>query len=328
MFRALQMVQTEAGVFPQLVELSESSLEPAEVTVAIEYSSLNYKDALALTNRSPIIRKFPLIPGIDLAGTVVTSQNTAFKQGDRVVANGWGLGEKYNGGFAELARVPASWLIPLPDHLSTRQAAAIGTAGYTAMLSVLALEEQGLTPTQGEIVVTGASGGVGSLSVLLLSQLGYSVVAVTGRPHGAELLRSLGAREVLAREDLAESAKKPLSSERWAGGIEVAGGATLAQVLSQARYGGVVTCCGLAQSSELLTTVFPFILRGVKLVGIDSVRAPRDRRILAWQRLARDLDFVKLETLLTQTSLEEAPQVAQRLLAGEVRGRCVVATKF
>jgi acrylyl-CoA reductase (NADPH) len=294
-----------------------------DVTIAVDYSTINYKDGLAITGRGPIVKTFPLIPGIDLAGTVEASTSNEFKAGDKVVLNGWGVGESHHGGLAQKARVKSDWLIKLPPELTTRQAMAIGTAGYTAMLSVLALEHGGVTPDKGDILVTGAAGGVGSVAVALLKKLGYRVIASSGRPALADYLTSLGAAEIIDRNTL--SGRAPvLGKERWAGAVDSVGSHTLVNVLAHTRYGGTVTACGLAQGLDLPGTVAPFILRGVTLAGIDSVRAPKFKRIEAWARLAHDLDLGKLEQMSTMIGLDQVVDVAPRLLAGEVRGRTVV----
>lgn len=308
---------------PEVVELSDRDLPDGDVTVSVEYSSLNYKDGLALSGAAPILRRFPMIPGIDLAGTVLESSCDAFSVGDRVLLNGWGVGEKHEGGFSQRARVRSSWLTELPKGLSTRQAMAIGTAGYTAMLCVMALENAGLTPDGGDVLVTGAAGGVGSIAVLLLSQLGYRVTASTGRISEREYLLELGAAEVVEREQFS-AASKPLASERWAGAVDVAGGSTLATVLSQMKYGGSVAACGLAQSSQLPASVLPFILRGVSLLGVDSVMAPPSVRRKAWQRLATGFSWDKLDRVSQTVGLSELSEAASKIVSGQIRGRLVV----
>jgi acrylyl-CoA reductase (NADPH) len=286
-------------------------------------STLNYKDGLAITGQSPVVRKFPMVPGIDLAGTVTSSQHPDWQEGDQVVLNGWGVGETHWGGLAEVARLNGDWLVPLPQAFTPAQAMAIGTAGYTAMLCVLALERHGVTPAHGEVVVTGAAGGVGSVAVALLAKLGYTVVAVTGRAQEADYLKQLGASEVLDRSVLANPGK-PLAKERWAGAVDTVGSHTLANVCASAKYRGVVTACGLAGGMDLPASVAPFILRGVTLVGIDSVMCPKADRLVAWQRLARDLDVSKLALITTEIGLDEVLDTAPKLLAGQVRGRVVV----
>ncbi len=322
-FRAYQITKDEQGQKATLTTLGESDLMDGDVTVRVEYSALNYKDGLAMTGKAPVVRRFPLIPGIDFAGTVIASDNTSFRTGDKVVLNGFGVGEVHSGGYSQVARVKGDWLVPLPEGLTSRQAMAIGTAGYTAMLSVLALERHGLAPESGDILVTGAAGGVGSVAVLLLAKLGFRVVAVTGRMEEKAYLERLGAAEVIQRQPFGEKAR-PLGKELWAGAVDVAGGNTLANVLSQMGYGGAVAACGLAESMSLPTSVAPFILRGVTLYGIDSVMAPLARRQEAWQRLVRDLDLEMLEKLTNEIGLEEVPVAAEKILAGRVRGRTVV----
>jgi acrylyl-CoA reductase (NADPH) len=284
---------------------------------------LNYKDGLALTGRSPIIRKFPLIPGIDFSGEVIESEHANFKPGDKVILNGFGVGEEHSGGYAQKARVSGDWLVPVPDGLDTRRAMAIGTAGYTAMLSVLALEDHGLEPGDGEVLVTGASGGVGSIAVAVLGKLGHRVIASTGRMRERDFLVGLGAAEVIDRAEFADK-PRPLARERWAGAIDVAGGNTLANVLSQMRRASAVAVCGLAESMNLPTTVAPFILRGVTMYGIDSVMAPLERRKQAWQRLASDLDPKLLDELSFDLAFDDLPQAAVDILDGKIRGRAIV----
>ena len=304
-------------------ELSEDDLMPGDVTLRVEYSAVNYKDGLAMTNPPLIIRQFPLIPGIDLAGVVETSDCDKFQPGDRVALNGFGVGENFHGGYAGRARVNSEWLIPLPENLSTRQAMAIGTAGYTAMLCIMALEQHGITPDAGKILVTGAAGGVGSVALSVLHHLGYRVCAVTGRVNEADYLKQLGASEIIDRAEFSGKAR-PLAKERWAGAIDVAGGYTLANVLSQIQRAGAVAACGLAESMDLPTTVAPFILRGVTLYGIDSVMCPIDKRITAWNRLANELDMDHLDMMTQEIGFDDIPAAAQAILKGEVRGRTVV----
>ncbi|YCH37462.1 oxidoreductase [Pseudomonas sp. R4-84] len=306
-----------------LVDFTEEDLMPGDVTVAIEYSTVNYKDAMALSGRSPVIRQFPLIPGIDFAGIVESSSHAGFQAGDRVLLNGWGLSQTHHGGFAQKARVSGDWLVKVPDVFSTRQAMAIGTAGYTAMLSVLALEHGGLAPDGGDILVTGANGGAGSVAIALLSGLGYRVIASTGRLEEADYLRDLGAAEVIDRRTLSEPGA-PIAKERWAGVIDSVGSHTLANALAQTRYRGVVAAFGLAQGADLPGSVLPFILRNVTLAGIDSVNAPQAVRLQAWSRLARDLDVDKLARTTQLVGLAQVPEVAARVLQGQVRGRTVV----
>jgi acrylyl-CoA reductase (NADPH) len=322
-FRAIRVSKTDAGQTVELVDLTDADLMDGDVTVDVEYSTVNYKDALALTAKAPIIRTFPLIPGIDFAGTVRTSGHPGFAPGDKVVLNGWGVGETHHGGFAERARVRADWLVKLPGSLDTARAMAIGTAGYTAMLCVMALEDQGVEPGDGEVLVTGAAGGVGSVAIALLSKLGYRVAASTGRTAEADYLRQLGAASVIDRGEFSGPVKM-LARSRWAGAVDVVGSTTLAHVLSQMNYGATVAACGLAQGMDLPTSVAPFILRAVKLIGIDSVMCPMPRRSEAWRRLGLDLELAKLDALTSHVRLEDVPQLADDLLAGKVRGRAVV----
>nr|WP_297383439.1 MDR family oxidoreductase [uncultured Roseateles sp.] len=306
-----------------IVHLHEQDLMPGDVVIAIEYSTVNYKDALAVSGRANIIRQFPLIPGIDFSGTVEATSHPDFAVGDRVVANGWGLSQSHHGGYAQKARVKGEWLVKLPDAFSTRDAMAIGTAGYTAMLSALALEHGGLTPQRGDVLVTGANGGVGSVAIAVLSGLGYRVVASTGRPEEDEYLRSLGAADIIDRRTLSEPTA-PISSERWAGAVDSVGSRTLANVLAQMQYRGVVAACGLAQGADLPGSVLPFILRHVTLAGIDSVNAPQHARLEAWSRLARDLDVGKLARMTRMVGLADVPALAGSMLEGKVQGRIVV----
>jgi acrylyl-CoA reductase (NADPH) len=305
------------------VELTPDDLMPGDVTVAVAHSTVNYKDGLALTGRSPVVRKFPMIPGIDLAGTVEESAHSDFKPGDKVVLNGFGLSESHYGGYSELARVKGDWLVPLPPQFTTAQAMAIGTAGYTAMLCVLALEDAGVTPAKGPVIVTGAAGGVGSVAVALLAKLGFKVVASTGRAEEEGYLKDLGASEIIARADLAGEPRM-LGKERWGGAVDSVGSKTLANVISQTMYGGAVAACGLAGGMDLPTSVAPFILRGVSLLGIDSVQMPKPRRVQAWNRLAKDLDTAKLAAMTKTIPLSEVRKAAEDILAGQVRGRLVV----
>ncbi len=298
-------------------------MPPGDVTVRVEYSTLNYKDALAITGKGPVLRHFPMVPGIDLAGTVAESGNPSYKSGDKVVLNGWGVGETHWGGLAQRARVKAEWLIPLPGALTTRQAMAVGTAGYTAMLCVMALERHGITPGDGDVLVTGAAGGVGSIAVALLSKLGFRVAAMTGRPAESDFLKQLGAAQILDRAAYS-GAGKPLAKERWAAAIDVVGSHTLANVCASLRYGGVIAACGLAGGMDFPGTVAPFILRGITLVGIDSVMRPRADRVEAWRRLSRDLEINKLELLAQEMSLAQALERACSVLEGQVRGRIIV----
>jgi acrylyl-CoA reductase (NADPH) len=325
-FRAYQITKDDAGQKVTLTTLTESDLMAGDVTVRVEYSAVNYKDGLAMTGSAPVVRRFPLTPGIDFSGTVTASENSSFVLGDKVILNGFGVGEVHSGGFGEVARVDGNWLVQLPEGITTRQAMVVGTAGYTSMLCVMALEKHGITPESGNILVTGASGGVGSVAILLLSKLGYRVVAVTGRMNEADFLKSLGAAEVIERQPFSEN-PRPLGKELWAGAVDVAGGNTLANVISQMKYGGAVAACGLADSLALPGSVAPFILRGVTLYGIDSVMASIEKRQQAWQRIVHDLDFEKLETLCSEISLEEIPAVAEAILAGKIRGRTLVKVR-
>jgi acrylyl-CoA reductase (NADPH) len=323
-FRALRAHKTDTGQALKFEDLGVADLGEGDVVVRVEHSTLNFKDGLALTGRSPIIRNWPLIPGIDLAGMVESSADPEFKPGERVVLNGWGVGESHNGGYAGKARVKGAWLVKLPAGLTTAQAMAIGTAGYTAMLSVLTLERLGVTPDKGEVLVTGAAGGVGGVAVALLARLGHTVVASSRRKETeGHYLRGLGATDVLDAAEL-QGPARPLARERWAGAVDAVGSHTLANVLSQTRYGGVVTACGLAQGMDLPASVAPFILRGVTLAGIDSVMRPKPDRIEAWARLARDLDLGKLESLTTHARLDDLPRLAGEIVEGKVRGRVVI----
>lgn len=322
-FKALLVTKTGDKNSASVVDMTEQDLMPGDVSVAVDYSTVNYKDALAITGRADVIRRYPLIAGIDFAGTVEASSHPGIAVGDRVVANGWGLSQTHHGGYAQKARVKGEWLVKLPDAISTRDAMAIGTAGYTAMLSVLALEHGGLTPQRGDIVVTGANGGVGSIAIAILSTLGYRVVASTGRIDEAEYLRDLGAAEIIDRRTLSQPGP-PITSERWAGAVDSVGSHTLANLLAQTQYRGVVTACGLAQGMDLPASVLPFILRSVTLAGIDSVNAPLETRVRAWSRLARDLDLDKLARTTCVVGLSDVPAVAIRMLDGQVQGRTVV----
>jgi acrylyl-CoA reductase (NADPH) len=323
-FTALVLNQENGGTSANVQELEDSRLPEGDVTVRVDYSTLNYKDALAITGRAPIVRSWPMVPGIDFAGQVDSSQDSRFRPGDTVVLNGWGVGENRWGGLAQRARVPGDFLVRLPAPLTTRQAMIIGTAGYTAMLCVQALERLGVLPGRGDILVTGANGGVGGFAILLLARSGYRVVASTGRMQEATRLRALGAAEIIDRSTLSEKGK-PLQKERWAGVVDSAGGHTLANACASTMYQGVVTACGLAQSMDLPATVAPFILRGVTLAGIDSVNAPHDARVAAWEALAKRLDSSGLERMLDrEISLSEAPDAARELMAGQIKGRLVV----
>jgi acrylyl-CoA reductase (NADPH) len=324
-FRALLVTRDEAtkAQSAALTTLSEADLMDGDVTVAVEWSTVNYKDGLAVTGKSPVVRRFPLVPGIDFAGTVTASSHADFEPGDKILLNGWGVGEMHFGGYASVARVNGDWLLHRPDGLDARTAMAIGTAGYTAMLAVLALEMAGVTPQSGPVVVTGAAGGVGSTAISLLARLGYTVAAVTGRPEEAGYLKGLGASDVLERAEFATPGR-PLAKERFAGAVDSVGSTTLANILSQIRYGGAVAACGLAGGMDLPTTVAPFILRGVSLHGIDSVNAPKARREAAYRRLMTDLDQTKLAAMTREIDLAGVIEAANEILAGRVRGRTVV----
>jgi len=315
--------RTADGQSVTLRDIATAELPEGEVLVDVAWSTMNYKDALAITGSSPVVRSFPMVPGIDLAGVVRESRDPAWAPGDKVILNGWGVGEKHWGGLAGQARLKADWLVPLPEGISARQAMAIGTAGYTAMLCVMALERHGITKDAGPVVVTGAAGGVGSVATLLLSAAGYHVAAVTGRPAEADYLSGLGAAEIVDRAELSQPGR-PLAKERWAAGVDVAGSTVLANVLAATRYGGVVAACGLAAGMDLPATVAPFILRGVTLAGVDSVMCPQPRRREAWARLAGELDFGRLEHMVTELPLDQVIATAPDFLAGKIRGRVVV----
>ena len=323
MFSAILIEKGEAGYTAALTSLDEAALPAGDVSIDVEYSTLNYKDGLAITGKSPVVRKFPMVPGIDLAGVVTESGHADWKQGDYVVLNGWGVGESHWGGLAQRARLNGDWLVPLPANFTTRQAMAIGTAGYTASLCVDALLGHGVTPDQGEVLVTGATGGVGSVAIALLVKAGFTVAAATGKASEAEYLQQLGATTVLDREVLA-AAGKPMQKERWAGVIDSVGSHTLANACAQTRYRGTVVACGLAQGMDFPASVAPFILRGVSLLGIDSVMAPSKPRLAAWERLSRDLDVSKLETIAQEVALGDVITAAGQLMDGKVRGRIVV----
>jgi len=322
-FRAIEISKTDKGQKLDFVTLNENDLMPGDVTVAVEHSTVNYKDGLAVTGRAPIIRQFPLIPGIDFAGTVVSSANPLIKPGDKVILNGWGVGESHHGGFAGLARVKGDWLVAVPDNMTTAETMAIGTAGYTAMLCIIALERQGVRPENGEILVTGAAGGVGSIAIAILSKLGYRVAASTGRLEEESFLRRLGASQIIDRNEFSGPVKA-LGKTRWAGAVDAVGSTTLANVLSQILPEGTVAACGLAQGMDLPASVAPFILRGVKLIGINSVTAALTRRVEAWSRLARDLDRAKLKDLTNHARLDDVPAIAADIVAGKIRGRVVI----
>ena len=321
--KAILINKDDAGYRAEVTDVDEAQLPDGDVTVAIEYSTLNYKDSLAITGSSPVVRNFPMVPGIDFAGVVEQSDNPEFKPGDKVLLNGWGVGETHWGGLAEKARLKGDWLIHLPEAFTSKQAMGIGTAGYTAMLCVMALQKNGVTPDQGEIIVTGAGGGVGSMAIAILAKLGYTVVASTGRPSEADYLKSLGAKSIIDRADLSEKGR-PLGKERWAGGIDAVGSHTLANICASVKYGGTVAACGLAQGFDLPATVMPFILRGITLTGIDSVYRPKKDRIEAWNRLATDFDLHHIEAMVTEYPLADAIQMAADQMQGKTRGRVVI----
>ena len=323
MFKSLQLTKSDAGFSAAITEIDESQLPAGDILAQVDYSTLNFKDGLAITNKGPVVRSWPMVAGIDGAGTVLESTHAKWKAGDKFVHNGWGLGETRWGLMSERARLQGDWLVKLPAAFTTRQAMAIGTAGYTAMLCVLALEKNGATPGQGEVLVTGATGGVGSVAIALLSKLGYTVVAATGKATEESYLKHLGATSVMDRAELSAPGK-PLQKERWAAVVDALGSHTLANACAQTRYGGVVAACGLAQGADFPATVMPFILRGVTLAGVDSVMAPLARRQQAWDRLATDLDPVKLEAIVEEVPLERAVAKAAELMAGKIRGRVVV----
>ena len=321
--QAILINKDDSGYRAQMSQIEEQQLPEGDVLIQVDYSTLNYKDSLAITGASPVVRNFPMVPGIDFAGTVEHSDHADFKAGDQVVLNGFGVGEGHWGGLAQKARVKGDWLVPLPSAFTPKQAMTIGTAGYTAMLCVMALEQQGVNPDQGEILVTGAVGGVGSVAVSLLAKLGYTVVASSGRPEEKDYLLSLGATQVMDRNELSEKGR-PLAKERWAGAIDVAGSHALANICASMKYGGTVAACGLAQGYDLPATVMPFILRGITLAGIDSVYRPKADRIAAWNRLAQDLDLTHLDAIMTEITLGQALETAQEQMQGLTRGRFVV----
>jgi acrylyl-CoA reductase (NADPH) len=325
-FKALVLTKGEKAPEVRWTELAQADLMDGDVTVRVSHSTLNYKDGLALTGRAPVVRRWPMVPGIDLAGTVTASSHAGFKPGDEVILNGWGLGETHLGGYAQVARVKGDWLVKKPDAFTPAQTMAIGTAGYTAMLAVLALEKAGVTPAKGPVLVTGAAGGVGSVAVALLAKLGHHVIASTGRADQKAYLESLGAKEIMDRAELS-GPPKPLGRERWTGAVDVVGSNTLANAISMTKYGGCVAACGLAQGMDLPTSVAPFILRGVTLAGIDSVMAPSEKRTEAWSRLAHDLDLAKLDAMTITRPVEDALALAPDILAGKVRGRIVLEMK-
>ena len=326
MFKGILINKDDNGYRAELADIDDSQLPVGDVTVRVSHSTLNYKDGLAITGKGPIVRQFPMVPGVDLAGTVEDSSDPDFKPGDPVLLNGWGVGEGHWGGLAQKARLQGKWLIPLPSTFTPAQAMAIGTAGYTAMLAIMALEKNGVTPDKGEVLVTGANGGVGSFAIALLAKLGYRVVASTGRVSESEYLTSLGAADIIDRATLAEPGR-PLAKERWAGAIDSVGSHTLANICASTRYWGTVATCGLAQGMDFPASVAPFILRGVTLAGIDSVMRPRQDRIDAWARLARDLDVSLLPLISREIGLSEVIETAHQLMDGQVRGRIVVDTQ-
>jgi acrylyl-CoA reductase (NADPH) len=324
MFKALVLNKQDGRVTAAVEELDEARLPEGDVTVAVEYSTLNYKDGLIIRNQAPLVRAYPHVPGIDFAGRVIDSAHPDYRPGEAVVLTGWGVGERHWGGYAQRARVKGDWLVPLPEGWRTQHAMAVGTAGFTAMLAVMALEDHGLEPGAGEVLVTGAAGGVGSVAVALLAKLGHQVTASTGRAASHDYLRSLGASNIIDRAELAEPSSRPLESERFAGCIDAVGGTNLARVLGQLKYRCSVAAVGLAGGSEISTTVIPFLLRGVNLLGIDSVYQPMAPRRAAWQRLARDLDLARLEGMVVEAGLQDLPRLADDILQGRVQGRVVV----
>lgn len=324
--QALVVDKPEAGqpAVAAFRDFADAELPAGDVLVRVSHSTVNYKDGLAVTGKAPVVRRFPMVPGIDLVGTVAESSHPGVTPGQAVIVNGWGMGETHCGGYAPFARVKGDWLVPLPEGMTAAEAAAIGTAGYTAMLAVLALEKHGLTPDRGPVLVTGAAGGVGSVAIALLAKAGWQVAASTGRPEEEAYLRGLGASEIVPRDRFSGGASRPLAKEAWAAAVDAVGSKTLAAVLAEVKYGGAVAACGLAQGMDLPTSVAPFILRGVSLLGIDSVMAPRPLRLEAWSRLARDLDRGSLAAMTATVKLAEVPRVAEAILAGQVRGRVVV----
>jgi acrylyl-CoA reductase (NADPH) len=322
-FKAIVIDKTDAGQTVRLTDFDDKDLMEGDVTVRVEWSTVNYKDGLAVTGKAPVVRRFPMIAGVDFSGTVESSSHAGWQPGDKVILNGWGLGETHLGAYAQKARVKGDWLVRLPAAMTARDAMAIGTAGYTAMLAVMALERSGIAPARGPLVVTGAAGGVGSVAVALLSKLGYSVIASTGRPAEADYLKGLGAAEVIDRKELSGPAR-PLAKERWAGGIDAVGSTTLANVLAMTRYGGAVAACGLAGGMDLPGSVAPFILRGVSLLGIDSVMCPLALRQEAWRRLATQFEADKIAAMTTEIGLADVIDAGRRIVEGQVRGRIVV----
>lgn len=325
-FNALIVTKDEQSgkTSAKVTQIDEADLPEGNVTIAVEYSTLNYKDGLCIGPGGGLVRNYPHVPGIDFAGTVEQSDDDRYKPGDKVVLTGWRVGEAHWGGYAQKARVKADWLVPLPDELTTRQAMGVGTAGLTSMLAIIALEEHGLTPENGPVLITGASGGVGSVAIAILAHLGYEIAAVTGRPEGADYLKSLGVTQIIARSELTETVKKPLESENWAGCIDAVGGAMLARVLGQMKYGASVAAIGLAGGADLPASVIPFLLRGVNLLGIDSVMQPYDNRLKAWTRIATDLPMEKLEQAISPAVLSDLPQLGADILKGQIKGRIVV----
>lgn len=322
-FNALLLTQQDGRTVATVTQLTDADLPDGDVLLAVDYSSLNYKDGLAITGKGKIVRTWPMVPGVDLAGRVIESSDPDYAPGDRVVLTGWGVGEKYWGGYSQRQRVQAQWLVPLPPGLDTRQAMAIGTAGFTAMLCVMTLEEAGVSPDRGNVLVTGASGGVGSIAVALLARLGYTVTAVSGKPDAEDFLRGLGASAIVSREAMSEP-PRPLEGQRWAGAVDTVGGTMLARVLAETAYNGAVAACGLAGSADLPTTVMPFILRNVSLRGVDSVSCPSARRRCAWTRLATDLPAAALDEIGRIAGLHELPELAERITSGQLRGRIIV----
>ncbi|QDS88479.1 Acrylyl-CoA reductase AcuI [Rosistilla ulvae] len=324
-FNALMVENTDdSNVSVAMQSLTIDQLPAGNVTVAIQYTTVNYKDGLCMQPNNGFVRNYPLIPGIDFAGTVESSDDSRYNAGDKVVLTGWRVGESHWGGYSQKARVNADWLVPLPDGLTTRQAMAIGTAGFAAILAVLTLEDHGLTPDQGEVLVTGAAGGVGSIATAVLGKLGYQVAAVTGRPETADYLKSLGAARIIPRGEIDTVSKKPLESETWAGCVDAVGGEMLARVLGQLKYGASVAAVGLAGGAAMPASVIPFLLRGVNLLGIDSVMQPYEKRLIGWQRLATDLPLDKLDAMIQPAKLADVPQLASDILKGQVKGRVVV----
>lgn len=326
-FKAILVSRDEEKIQSvDIVDLTEADLMEGDVTVEVEATTVNYKDGLAITGKSPVVRHWPMVPGIDLVGTVTASDSPAFNKGDQVLLNGFGVGETHWGAYAGLARLSANWLIPMPKGLTPLQAMGVGTAGYTAMLCVMALEDKGITPSSGPVIVTGANGGVGSVAIAILSKLGYHVIASTGRTDESDFLTGLGASEIIDRAELSEPGR-PMGKERWIAGVDAVGSHTLANVIAQTSYGGAVAACGLAQGFDLNMTVMPFILRGVSLLGVDSVMQPKERRITAWERIGKDLDMEKLEAITTTIGFDDIIPTAHDIIDGKVRGRVAVDMK-